>query len=335
MKQTNWPLLSGMRFCLAFIVVCAHLVNVVPHDKIFLPISQLSATTAVMVFFAISGYSISHSIQRKPQGYMVRRIYRIYPAYLACLVAAVAVYALFGFFPTWADGTLAEAPTPLQLIGNAIMMQQFLVHPINSMRPNWSLAIEELFYLCAPLLVMVNRRYIWAAIAASVVFGTTLPHFHSGYYSEMVGLWGAGALAWAWLLGWVLHRAAEAERTRTLVFGAFCIAVMFNPWGSKNGVVLAAVAMWLLIHNRDFALPARVARVCTWLGDISYPLYISHFCVLLGLWTATHSTVSWHYVAASLAFAVAVHHGIERPFRAYRRWAEPKPGHANQKAIPA
>ena len=61
-------------------------------------------------------------------------------------------------------------------------------------------------------------------------------------------------------------------------------------------------------------------RVSVWLGEISYPLYLGHYALLV--------LVGWRHpvlgILASLGLAVALHHGVEVPARRWLRGARLK-----------
>lgn len=319
--KTNWPLLAGLRFVLAMIVVACHMTIIVADNAVVNAASKFSGLAAVAGFLMISGYSISHSIHREPRGYMSRRIDRIWPAYIASVVFSAVVLVAAGGYVIWPGG-LIEPPSTSDFIANALLLP--LLFTGKSLAVNavvWTLAIEELLYLCAPLLMRAPRRAVWGAIAASWLFCAITPRFGAGYYSFAIGIWGVAALSWLWLLGWQLQ-TGNSERTRTAVVVLSCAGISLSPWGNLLAVVTVGATVAVLIHGSEIRISERSAASLQWAGNVSYPLYLLHYPTMLALWHFTQSVNPLLYVAGVLAASIVVHHGVELPFRRYRKWQQ-------------
>ena len=203
----------GLRFVLAIIVLFGHLARFVPNEG---PINQgllifggLGAVSAVFCFLVISGFSIAHSITVAPsRGYFRRRMIRIYPSYFLSILLALLPF-LFTASPIRTVAGVFQMPQPGTIAGNLVLLQAFVVHPLDSNAPLWTLAIEVCCYLLAPLFVRAPRILLLAIIAISAIAYAAFPKLHLQFYSSL--LFGLPLLfmIWAWLGASVLyfHRA--------------------------------------------------------------------------------------------------------------------------------
>jgi peptidoglycan/LPS O-acetylase OafA/YrhL len=109
----------------------------------FIPplVEKLCATGGVMLFFLLSGFLIDRTFNKEPDvlSYLTRRLLRIWPMY------AVTVVLIAATDPKWALADVAE---------NLIFSAAFQ----NTMSGVfWTLYVEILFYLLAPLAILSGR----------------------------------------------------------------------------------------------------------------------------------------------------------------------------------
>ena len=145
----HWAALAGMRFFLSLIVYIGHLGGTIGKTRFTNAWEDLGELAAVLAFFIISGFSIANSIEQRPRGYIVRRVWRIWPTYLfsffCCTLPAVVLLPRFtNQYP--ADQTV----TWEMVIGNLLMLQGLIVPVLEANAATWTLAIEEWCYLADP-----------------------------------------------------------------------------------------------------------------------------------------------------------------------------------------
>lgn len=292
LTRRRWNWLGLARFVLAFVVVVFHI-----QRRLMLWqdtwVVQLDGRVSVIAFLVISGYSIAASLAKSAQGFYKRRLLRVYPL----LIGAVIFTEL-----------LAAPRYPVQGWANAagnIVFPPGLVCAVPTLNlPLWSLGIEIVYYVFAPLLMRAPWLVRWGLIAASV----------AAYRSPLVQEWHYGAPAacflWAWLLGVELFRS----RHPAVVAAAFLstAAVKFNPqvqyatWSVLLyvGTLALIVAPWL---------PPLSGRWVDYLGAISFPLYLVHFPVVVTLADAYHVTDPFTMFAAASAVTLFFHHAVDGP----------------------
>ncbi len=286
----RWAWLGLARFILASIVAATHLGGFVKAA----PISFIgsAAFEAILGFLAISGFSIAHSYHSRPVGYFKRRVLRIYPVFAASFVASCLVFY-------FVDGIVY---TPFAIAANLLFLNG-LVTPVSIVWGSWTLAVEVWLYCLAPILARQSFQrinwFIWASFAFYVAYTCGRTVFDWSYFSNTS--WGIGfvCLAFCWLAGWNLRTApAESEplMRRTLVwlfvgvmalrlgigvahqFRNHTLSQEFLGHGVQvlwASLVLVGV-QYLLFSPRLPALSPKAKAAFSFLGNISYPLYLIH-----------------------------------------------------------
>ena len=144
-SPVNWPLLAGVRFFLAWVVMTAHIDFYAPGG-IAAAFYMFGAKASVAAFLLISGFSIAASIESRPHGFILRRLLRIYPLYFGALLLTLFVQS---FIVSNADNPIYPADGWGKVIGNMLMTQMFFVKALVYNGPFWSLSIEFFFYVLA------------------------------------------------------------------------------------------------------------------------------------------------------------------------------------------
>jgi peptidoglycan/LPS O-acetylase OafA/YrhL len=330
--------LDGLRGAAALVVVFAHYFAESEHGFSHLQLGWLG----VNVFFVLSGFLIGGIIldQSHQPGFLrsfyFRRVTRIFPVYFIVFLATIfCAYATHGH--RWSDHPFAAITYATFTVNFALMGG----HDWGSLwlRPAWTLAVEEQFYLVLPLLIMAApRRWIvwllgglWAAsLAFRVAFQASDPISAAVLLpSRMDLLLGGVILA-------VVHRKCDWSRFLLLLRlnWAACIflldAILLT--GHKQFMELVSGTV-TSIGIASFMLAAfygapegRWVRPewLRWFGQISYCLYLVHQPIngmlhglLLneapGIGSAAAVIVTLTALALSIAVAAASWYALERP----------------------
>ncbi len=149
--------------------------------------------SGVDLFFVLSGFLIggilldARASSHYFKTFYLRRFYRIIPIYYAWILAYVLVMALFGTFlkAHVEGGNTPEAK--YQILVQLIFLQNFGIlsySPIAGawFAPTWSLAVEEQFYLIAPLIIrFLSKRFLYVFLAG-VILAAPLIRLSSYYH---------------------------------------------------------------------------------------------------------------------------------------------------------
>src|SRR5438128_10662531 len=226
----------------------------------------------VDLFFVLSGYLIGGQrpspLARDRQinlgRFFARRALRIMPAYFVVL-------AIYFLLPSWRE--YPEMSQPLWKF--LLSVQNIALHGGTAFSHAWSLAVEDQFYLCLPLILLfVNRSHRAAMIIPAVIVlgGILLRAFLAYQNVDENGVAFRGFQAWIYYPTWT--------RLDPLVFGVALAAIeKFRP------------AWWKCLTDRAplFWFPG--------LGLIAYALYLGETNEL------TISACVWQFplIAAGMA----------------------------------
>jgi peptidoglycan/LPS O-acetylase OafA/YrhL len=324
MRSGKWAWLGAVRFLLAAVVVTTHLDICSDPESAAARLSHLTGFTAVLCFFLISGYSISHSIRQRPDGFYRRRFLRIYPIYFAALLLALVPW-FFMESITKFGGEVVVRPPWTEIAANFLLLQSFLTLALATISPAWSLSVEFSYYLLAPALRRFGPFLALLLLVASVVF-----YRHGGYsdFSSQLGLVTFAGLFWAWLLGWLYERE-RGEGLRLVVVSLLFVAVAgyviigipeppyWNPHLIAKLLPYGVAAA--LVVAPAVRLPAFLHHFFDYAGEVSYPWYIVHAPVFFLIRAFTPVSNPWIALGATLALSVAALHLIDFPLRRRER----------------
>lgn len=312
--RPNWEFLAVMRFALATIVVCTHMGFISGKNPLDAA-HVVGGFSAVLAFFIVSGFSISHSINREPKGYLRRRFWRIYPTFLFCIMAGTLPFAFKGVFFEIPNASYM-APEPMQFLLNCVPIQAVFVAAIPTVGVLWSLGIEEFFYCCAPLFRKLSGAIIWGIIIFSACCFSFGQPWGFSNYPDGASLLKPLGLAWAWLLGWILYQNMGNAKVTVIALLITLVCICSNKtYHATHSAPLLAASVILISHMVPVSIPERFKPFANWLGDMSYPMYVLHFPVFIWGYLFFKIT-AWPLVfLLILLVSAAVLHGIDRPLR--------------------
>jgi peptidoglycan/LPS O-acetylase OafA/YrhL len=300
-SRSNFDNLAGIRGIAAVVVLFSHIVQLYFLRFIGLntPLHQISSITseyAVVVFFILSGYLITHTLEANIERngklrldiYAAARIARLYPPFLYSIGVSIAVFLAIDLFglpgrsgPLSLPGDLYAAREIVHLslgeVKRALFMLQGMLE-ING--PLWSLYIEaKLYVLFACALALITGGGIVRKLMCVAVFqyvakaGLEL----NADFAAYAAIWLIGALAyyvWHERSGWwdrVLMCVAliVAAEVWVVLKGGLLV------WMVAREALIAVLIAWLLFKVRvRVPGPQRLA-------DCSYSIYATHFPVIL------------------------------------------------------
>jgi peptidoglycan/LPS O-acetylase OafA/YrhL len=293
-------------------------------------------------------------------GFYGRRARRLLPALFLTLLLVAAYAIWFAESDTLAQ-IRSDALATLGYVANwwyVVAGQGYFVQtgPQSPLLHTWSLAVEEQFYLFWPLVsLLVLKRWGTRALAvvagagavASVVLTVSLQH--AGFSSDRL-YYGTDTRAQAILVGALLAALgpASAHTRRPIHAGPGLRRVVITLWALagaawigwavhsfgkddpllyEGGFLYVAVATAGLIAVSVTEPQNAVSRVLSWgpityVGKISYGLYLYHWPISLMVDDAHTGLLGWHLLAARLGVtftaSVASYHLVELPIRERR-----------------
>jgi peptidoglycan/LPS O-acetylase OafA/YrhL len=303
----------------------------------------------VDVFFVISGFLIStHLLEAlRDRGgiefgaFYARRVRRLLPAAFTVIVLTVAAAAVWAS-PVQFESVIRDAIAATCYVPNVLFAfnaTDYLADKTPSLFMHyWSLGVEEQFYLLWPALLLGlfklrSSRMVAAfatVIAASFVLCVWLTAFSqpTAFFTLFARIWefGLGGLVALALLG---RGRIFGQRTGVLLGWAGLAAIvasgmLFSTATDYPGYAVAVpvVGAALLIAAGPVRWgPAAFlsVRPLTWIGDISYSLYLVHWPLLVLPVAANgymHTSPMWlrvAIVAACVPLAWLLYTYVEQP----------------------
>ena len=303
----------------------------------------------VDVFFVISGYVITASLEKTTYSslgsqllhFYSRRIKRLMPALLTMTFLASAAIHLFDPFPQ-----ISVLTGVVSIFGssNIFLFWQATNYfgtgaQRNMFAHTWSLGVEEQFYFLYPFLFRWRRPIdhisLWddrlrlgaltaLSVASLVLFIVVYPSNQpAAYFLMPCRFWELG-------LGCIMALVAKVYETRGIdrpipIHGAIPLIAMVPAMllaGSYpiSCTILVVVATTVLIgslREETAVYKTLASRPFTYIGAISYSLYLWHWPVIcLSFWTiGIHLWSLPFQIALMLLLAMASYHFIENPLR--------------------
>jgi peptidoglycan/LPS O-acetylase OafA/YrhL len=304
-----------LRGLASFSVAWFHFTNGNPG---FLSPGLLKSTGAygwlgVSMFFVISGFVIPYALNKAQYGvnqygrFLAKRIIRLDPPYIADICLILALAYLVPLAPMFQGGPPTYTIT--QLLGHLGYLNSLIGKPwVNPVF--WSLGIEFQYYLLVglifPLLVATNRVLRLALLATLLVPGLFIPQ--PSLIFVALPLFVAGILTFQRKIGLLsIHLFAAGL--------AVAFSVTWFESGLGTAVVMLVTALAITFLNLR-------SRLLTWLGTISYSLYLVHVPIggrvvnlsaryARGLYTEI--TVLILAVSASILAAYLLYWAVELP----------------------
>lgn len=317
----------------------------------------------VDIFFVISGFVITGLLLREPaQGitgnlryFYARRIRRIVPAATVTLVVTVlAAYLLLG---ANFESTLLVDVRWASLFGaNFRLINTGSNYFVPGVAPSlithfWTLAVEEQFYLCYPLVVfsfaaLAPRRHraIWLAmflliaIALSAWWSYRLTYLNAvaAYYSPFTRFW---ELALGGLVALVpVTLAQRSPRSNTAAAAVALVALGAAAWRLNGNDPFPGVLAWwpcgasaVLLWTGEASVRGAPASWLSWrplryIGDLSYSLYLWHYVWLMlplqRVQPISSPLARVVEVAGATVCAMVSYHLVENPIRHSRYLAD-------------
>lgn len=306
--KPHFVVLDGLRGVAALMVVLFHLFEAYAQNA---PQKQIvnHGYLAVDFFFLLSGFVVAYAYDDRwgrmtTAKFFTRRLIRLQPMVVAGMVigALALPFQHWSLYPKIPEatlpailGTLLIGCTLLPLPKSADIRGWDEMHPLDG--PAWSLFYE---YLANIAYALVLRRLptVMLALLAALAAAATVHLLVWGPRGDMIGGWaldgkgmriGFTRVAFPFIAGMLLMRLGWRMRTpQTFAVASLLlvVALALPRFGGAqlwiNGAYEAAVV--LLVFPLVVAIGAgeqradgASIRVARFFGDLSYPLYITHY----------------------------------------------------------
>ena len=345
-SKPHYEILDGLRGVAALVVVLFHVLEIHSqgdHSRQIINHGYL----AVDFFFLLSGYVVGYAYDDRwktmtLKDFFKRRLIRLHPM----IIVGSVIGALLFYFqnsPGLGWGGIHEVPIwkllLVMLIGTTLIpVSRGLdirgwneMHPLNG--PAWSLFFE---YIANIAYALVIRHFSKIVLGAAVLIaaGVTIQYALTNPHGDIIGGWsildatqvriGFTRLAFPFLAGLLLARIGKLHYTKhAFLTASILLVVLFsvprlggreNLW--LNGLyecfclmLMFPFIVWLGAGGK--VQGKKASKLCKFLGDISYPLYITHypFIYVYSAWVVNNKHTlaeAWPYGLLTVIVVVTV-----------------------------
>ncbi len=340
-SKPHYAILDGLRGVAAIIVVIFHIFEAHSPGRFYQVVNH--GYLAVDFFFLLSGFVVAYAYDDRWNkmtvgGFFKRRLIRLQPMVLAgsvigaiffylqpptVLWPAIASVQLWKIILMMLIGmTMIPVPTGMDIRGWLEM------YPLNG--PAWSLFYE---YVANVLYALFVRRFSNTALWVLVVLSAAaLVHYTvAGPTGDVIGGWslepmqiriGLTRVMFPFFGGLLLSRVAKLIRMQYTFFWCSVLLVIVlsvprfgggqNLWmnGLYESLIIIFIFPLIVLLGAGGEIKGTLAnKVCKFLGDISYPIYITHYALIYiyTAWAIDHKP-SWQQALpiAAMVFAGAI-----------------------------
>lgn len=338
--KPHYPILDGLRGVAALTVVVFHIFEA--HSTSHLDLFINHGYLAVDFFFLLSGFVIGYAYDDRwgkmtLGSFFRRRIERLQPMVIMGMIIGAIFYPFqaSNLFPV-----IATVPYWKVLLVMLIGCFMIPLPPSMDIRgwretytlngPAWSLFFE---YIANILYGFVLRRLSSLVLGIlTALAGIALVHYAvTSATGDVVGGWSLDAeqlrvgftrLAYPFLAGLLLFRVAKLTRIKNAFTWCSLLVLVFlamprvggttHLWwnGLYDSLTIILIFPLIIYMGASGELVSnRSKKICKFLGDISYPIYITHY-PLIYLYTAwvvdNKKSFSQAYPVSILVFVSAV-----------------------------
>ena len=268
----------------------------------------------VDLFFVLSGFLISSLLfqEFKSTGeirigrFILRRGFKIWPAFYCYLSLAL-------FLTRWASPSISLRG----FAASSLFLMSYFPHlgPLY-LGPMWSLSVEEHFYICLPLLLLLllalskgkanhfaSLPALFAALTIACLVGRLIAPISSGIIANRASHLRVDALFCGVLLGYLYHfRPFWFQRLRSswLLIGAAvliapaCILLEESFFIRTIGLTMTLAGFGILVAWAVQRQPSGyLARALAWIGFYSYSIYLWHLCLAFPFVCPSSRALRW------------------------------------------
>lgn len=353
--------LEGLRGIMALWVVLGHLLAALSPLFGSTP-NNLYNSHPVQVFIILSGFVIFSLLDRGCKSYsryIIGRAFRILPTYwVVLLISIVSLPFTAEILRSSPHGIATDGRIQIIEIAQNNLIYHILAHipllqgvlpttvlpyaALTLIGQAWSLTVEWQFYLVAPLLFLmltslgrVSAHIATISIAAACWVVSS--YMESGFLGNNLPMFCAGFLSY-FSYKHTLPRLSQQQLTSAAALSIAFTLVFLREFSAPLIIwiiTLFGIASTKSTGSSNIITSILSTSAATYLGRISYPLYMIHMQVLFALMWLTNTlelpmsariiAIPTFGIVASIGAADILHRIIEAPFHKLGRWFSNSP----------
>lgn len=251
----------------------------------------------VYVFFLLSGFVNVFSLEKhnyKPEyffNFLLKRSIRIDPSYIVTIVLTILLFYILSFIPTYRGQPFHFSF--LQLLSHLVYITPFTKYPFYN-HVFWTLCIEFQFYVLIGCSYFISNRKVYKKVFLLLFSLTSLTPLPNSYYVVFT-------YAPMFAVGISLVDLYKNRTLTMVILPAILFLLILYKFGFFVFALLVVSSLILLYFKLNI-------KGLSFLGDISYSLYLIHglvLIVLLGLFKRFNINTSGHQTSI-LIFEVLI-----------------------------
>ncbi|RRN69935.1 acyltransferase [Peribacillus simplex] len=268
-----------------------------------------SGNESVILFFVLSGFVLYLSVNSAKfhySTYLIKRMFRIYIPYLVAISVAILAKRLLShidlpFITDWFSKSWTTLDTPSLLLEHLLFIGQFNTDAYNNVI--WSLVHEMRISIIFPLLVLlfIRRKLKYSLLWLFVlIFSSTVCLYLFGSSVDITSIILSFHYSTLFLMGAILakyrhslfaytFKMKKTVKTSLLVWAIICFLYegiigevdFLNNYIFRDYVVSSGVCIFITMSVSSQKVSSLLrSRMLTFLGKISYSLYLYHLISL-------------------------------------------------------
>lgn len=280
----------------------------------------------VDIFFVISGFLITNLIAKQLQNntfsfreFYFRRAKRLLPAaYTTFFISALAALMLL------TSQELVDYSK--QLIGavtftaNMVLWQQGTYFGVeSSLKPLlhvWSLSIEEQYYFLLPAILFFTSNKNWIRIIFGLFLLSIIACVVMFKFQPSAAFYLFPARAWELCIGslgaFYCQKQAVVKISRKLFVPAVLVIIYITlrPIGGMHpgwdSLLVCLGTVLIILSNFEKPFSTMPGKFLSWLGDISYSLYLIHWVIFAFVFNMWFDGEQWSPLIAVVGISISV-----------------------------
>lgn len=294
--KEHFQILDGLRGIAAIAIVVFHFMEIVyTPNKNFIAHGFL----AVDFFFCLSGFVIAYAYDDRVgkmgiKEFFKSRLIRLHPLVIIGAVLGLLTF-LFNPFVGIPEGYTAGKIAliflaTLLMVPNPVMADRYFnVFGLNA--PAWSLFWEYIANIIYALVLHRLKRTVLLIFAAAAAITLCYVSYRAG--GSILGGWsgetfwdGGARIAYSFLAGMLIFRFNWIIKNKLGFLGLSVLLLLAfllpdSKWNGLTQLLVVLVYFPLLVAlGAGATLNPSVNKICVLSGNISYPLYMTHYAVM-------------------------------------------------------
>ena len=292
--RPHFEILNGMRGLAALVIVVFHFMEIIITD--FSRIYIAHGFLAVDFFFVLSGFVVAYAYDNRIEGmglktFIKLRLIRLQPLVVIGSILGLLTFLLDPYSNLYAVYGFRE--TAMLFITSVFMIpyptvseRYFNLFNLNA--PSWSLFWEYVANFAYATILFRASRQVLTTVA---LIGAAALFYIGWQYGNLLGGWsgetffhGLARISFSFSMGMLVHRSGWIIKNKLGLLGmsGLLMLAFLTPYNEQwswlvEPLIVVFYFPLLVSLGAGASLSNRLSKINKLSGDISYPLYMTHY----------------------------------------------------------